>query len=47
MINIVQGIVQKYFPQFNEMNVKSNIHLYTEQSEKKSEIESSYLIDFS
>lgn len=47
MINIVQGIVQKYFPQFNEMNVKSNIHQYTEQSEKKSEIVSSYLIDFS
>lgn len=46
MINIVQGIVQKYFSQFSEVNVKSNEHQYTERSEKKSEIVSSYLIDF-
>ncbi|XP_048736103.2 uncharacterized protein LOC125651518 [Ostrea edulis] len=38
MEHLVQKIVQVYFPQFSEMDVKDTPHQYTQQSQKKSEI---------
>ncbi|XP_056021859.1 uncharacterized protein LOC130054866 [Ostrea edulis] len=38
MEHLVQKIVQVYFPQFSEMDVKDTPHQYTQQSKKKSEI---------
>lgn len=44
MEHLVQKIVQVYFPQFSEMDVKDTPHQYTQQSQKKSEIVSIYII---